>query len=148
MCKSSSLIFVLLFAFLFRLETFSWRLISVIFLIFVGVVLMVATETQFALGGMLLVLTASACGGLRWALTQVLLVGKRGREMGMDSPASGIYWLAPTMGLTLAILSIIIEGWGQLFASKFFDSFGATLRTLVYVISPGVLAFIMVMSEF
>jgi solute carrier family 35 protein C2 len=148
MCKSSSLIFVLLFAFTFRLESFSWRLISVMFLIFTGVVLMVATETQFVFGGMILVLTASAFGGLRWALTQKLLVGKHGREMGMDSPASSIYWLAPTMGVSLAVLSMIVDSWISLFTSKFFDGFEKTLETTVFVVAPGVIAFTMVMSEF
>lgn len=151
MCKSSSLIFVLLFAFLFRLESFSYRLISVIFLIFTGVVLMVATETSFQLVGMFLVLVASAFGGLRWALTQILLVGKSGKRMGMDSPASSVFWLAPTMGISLAVLSLIIEGWRDLFfgsGSRFFDGFAATGKTLLYVVSPGILAFVMVMSEF
>lgn len=148
MCKSSSLVFVLLFAFMFRLESFSWRLVSVMFLIFVGVVLMVATETQFVFGGMILVLTASAFGGLRWALTQKLLVGKHGREMGMDSPASSVYWLAPSMGLSLAVLSMIIEGWVTLFHSKFFNGFEATLKTAMFVVTPGAVAFTMVLSEF
>jgi solute carrier family 35 protein C2 len=148
MCKSSSLIFVLLFAFIFRLESFSLRLVAVIFLIFVGVVLMVASETQFVLGGMLLVLSASACGGLRWALTQLLLVGKKGREMGMDIPVSSIYWLAPLMGATLAVLSLLIEGWGPLFATKFFENSTAVMKTLMYIVAPGTVAFVMVLSEF
>lgn len=118
------------------------------FLIFTGVVLMVATETQFVFGGMILVLTASAFGGLRWALTQKLLVGKHGREMGMDSPASSIYWLAPTMGVSLAVLSMIVDSWISLFTSKFFDGFEKTLETTVFVVAPGVIAFTMVMSEF
>ncbi|KAF5388761.1 hypothetical protein D9757_005639 [Collybiopsis confluens] len=70
MVKSSSLIFVLLFAFLFHLEKFSWRLVGVVILICGGVLLMVATETHFVLRGFLLVLSASALGGLRWGLTQ------------------------------------------------------------------------------
>jgi len=40
MVKSASLIFVLGFAFFFKLETFSWRLIGVIGLIAFGVFLM------------------------------------------------------------------------------------------------------------
>ena len=63
MCKSSSLIFVLLFAFAFRLEIFSWRLIGVITLIFVGVLLMVATQTQFILSGFIMVITFAFCVG-------------------------------------------------------------------------------------
>lgn len=145
MCKSSSLVFVLLFAFAFRLEIFSWRLIGVITIITSGVVLMVATETQFVLGGMILVFSASALGGLRWALTEILL---KKEEMGMNNPAATVFWLAPTMGLTLALLSAIFEGFGEVFRSKFFDGFWTTLNTLLFILAPGTLAFMMVMSEF
>ncbi|PFH52067.1 hypothetical protein AMATHDRAFT_141107 [Amanita thiersii Skay4041] len=145
MCKSSSLIFVLLFAFFFRLEVFSWRLIAVIFLIFSGVLLMVATETHFVLTGFLLVLTASALGGLRWSLTQLLLRDKR---MGFDNPAATVYWLAPAMGITLGTISLFSEHWGTLFQTKFFSSVGSSSETLLYLTAPGVVAFCMVLSEF
>lgn len=145
MCKSSSLIFVLLFAFLFRLEKFSWRLIGVIVLIFSGVLLMVATETHFVLHGFLLVITASALGGLRWGLTQILLHDKK---LGLDNPAATIFWLSPTMGFTLAIVSLVIEGWSPIFRSAFFESFERTIQTIAYLLAPGVLAFCMVMSEY
>ncbi|KAJ8521166.1 hypothetical protein ONZ45_g2083 [Pleurotus djamor] len=145
MCKSSSLIFVLLFAFLFRLEKFSFRLIGVIFLIFCGVLLMVATETHFVLTGFILVTSASALGGFRWALTQLLLKDKK---MGMDNPAATVYWLAPVMGLTLAVISAILDNWVKVFSSEFFSSFSRVLSTTVYLTSPGAVAFCMVMSEF
>ncbi|KAH6914220.1 triose phosphate transporter [Coprinopsis sp. MPI-PUGE-AT-0042] len=145
MCKSSSLIFVLLFAFLFRLERFSWRLVGVITLIFCGVILMVATEASFVLQGFLMVISASALGGLRWSLTQVLLKDKK---MGLDNPAATIYWLAPSMGLTLAIASIAIEGWSTLFSTKFFQGLGQTALTVFCLTAPGAIAFCMVLSEF
>jgi solute carrier family 35, member C2 len=145
MCKSSSLIFVLLFAFLLRLETFSFRLVGVILLIFSGVVLMVATETHFVLSGLLLVLSASAFGGLRWGLSQILLKNKK---MGLDNPAATIYWLSPVMGISLAIISIILDGWIQVFSSPFFDGLGRSLNTCLYLLAPGVIAFCMLMSEF
>lgn len=145
MCKSSSLIFVLLFAFLFRLERFSWRLIGVITLIFCGVILMVATEANFVLQGFLMVISASALGGLRWSLTQILLKDKR---MGMDNPAATIFWLAPSMGVTLAIASIAIEGWTTLFQTKFFQGLGQTALTALCLTAPGAIAFCMVLSEF
>ncbi|KAJ7690662.1 TPT-domain-containing protein [Mycena rosella] len=144
MCKSSSLIFVLLFAFLFRLEKFSIRLIAVIFLIFSGVLLMVATETHFILGGFLLVLSASALGGFRWALTQILLKNKK---MGMDNPAATIYWLAPVMSITLAIISFIIDDWSALFSGPFFSGAKAA-HTIFFLTMPGIVAFCMVLSEF
>ncbi|KII91983.1 hypothetical protein PLICRDRAFT_103092 [Plicaturopsis crispa FD-325 SS-3] len=145
MCKSSGLIFVLLFAFLFRLETFSWRLVAVIFLIFSGVLLMVATQTHFVLPGFLLVLSASALGGLRWSLTQLLLKNKK---MGLDNPAATIFWLAPAMGLTLAIISLAWDRWNLIFASSYFNGVGTTLHTIIFLLIPGVVAFCMVLSEF
>jgi solute carrier family 35, member C2 len=145
MCKSSSLIFVLAFAFLFRLEIFSWRLVGVIFLISSGVVLMVATETHFVLGGFLLVLSASGLGGLRWALTQLLL---KNRKLGMDNPAATIYWLAPIMGITLAIVSAAVESWSTMFRGQFFDGLWISLKTALLLSAPGVVAFAMVLSEF
>merc|ERR1711939_621774 len=56
MCKSSSLAFVLLFAFLFRLEIPSWRLVAIIFTMTVGVIMMVAGEVDFSILGFILVI--------------------------------------------------------------------------------------------
>lgn len=134
-----------MFAFLFRLERFSWRLVAVILIITGGVVLMVASETRLMIGGMLLVILASALGGLRWALTQILLNKK---EMGMDNPVATMFWLAPSMAVTLAVMSIVVEGFRNVLRTKFFDGIAATARTLVFVISPGIIAFAMVMSEY
>ncbi|KAI0695942.1 triose-phosphate transporter family-domain-containing protein [Cerioporus squamosus] len=125
MCKSSSLVFVLLFAFLLRLEVFSWRLIGVIFLIFAGVLLMVATETHFVLGGFLLVISASALGGL-------------GGNMGMHNPAATLFWLAPIMGVSLLVITIL----------PFFATPGEAFKTLFFLLCPGIIAFCMVLSEF
>ncbi|CAE6345487.1 unnamed protein product [Rhizoctonia solani] len=158
MCKSSSLVFVLFFAFLFKLETFSKRLVSVILLITGGVVLMVATETQFAFGGMILVFIASACGGLRWALTQILLHGPKKEDeededekdppMGMDNPCATIFWLAPTMFVSLLILTAMVDNLGDLFGSKFFSSPSETFKTALYIMAPGAVAFCMTLAEF
>jgi solute carrier family 35, member C2 len=145
MCKSSSLIFVLLFAFLLRLEAFSWRLVSVVTLIFAGVVLMVATEAAFHFTGMLLVFSASAFGGLRWSLTQILL---RKRDMGMDTPVATVFWLAPAMGFTLALASMAVEGWGNVFGLPIWATPKQVVQTLGLVTAPGGLAFAMVLSEY
>jgi len=109
------------------------------------VLLMVATETRFVLEGFILVLSASALGGLRWCLTQVLLQNK---EMGFDNPAATIYWLAPIMGITLASLSAVVERWGAVFSSPFFLTFDKMLETAFFIVVPGILAFCMIMSEF
>jgi solute carrier family 35, member C2 len=145
MCKSSSLIFVLLFAFLFKLEVYSHRLVGVILLIFCGVLLMVATETHFVVSGLALVLSASALGGLRWSLTQLLLKDKK---MGMDNPAATIFWLAPVMGFTLATISVVLDNWAAVFRSPFFRDLHSIVNTAFFLIAPGVVAFCMVLSEF
>ncbi|GAA5859439.1 hypothetical protein JCM8547_006822 [Rhodosporidiobolus lusitaniae] len=146
MCKSSSLAFVLLFAFLFRLEIPSWRLAGIILIITSGVILMVSTETQFHLVGMIEVLTASALGGLRWSLTQLLLDKD---SMGMGNPIATLFWLAPVMGVTLATCSMIFDGWGNVFGQEeFFGDLWSTLRTTVAIIFPGFLAFAMNVTEF
>ena len=145
MCKSSSLVFVLLFAFLLRLEKFSWRLIGVIFLICAGVLFMVATETHFVLSGFLLVTSASALGGLRWSLTQLLM---RSKNMGMHNPAATLFWLAPIMGVSLLVTTLFIDGWSKIFANQFFATPGNTLKTLFFLLCPGIIAFCMVLSEF
>lgn len=106
---------------------------------------MVATETHFVLSGLVLVLSASAFGGLRWSLSQLLLKNK---SMGLDNPPATIYWLTPVMGATLAIISLVLEGWIMVFSSSFFDGIWASLNTCFFLLAPGVIAFCMLMSEF
>lgn len=147
MCKSSNLAFVLFFAFIFGLEVIRWSLIGIIALITVGVVMMVAAETKFVLSGAVQVLTASALGGLRWALTQMLLDRE---EMGMSNPIATIFWLAPVMGVSLISLSALFESWYDIFASSsgYFDTFPHALKTVGLMAGPGFFAFGMNLSEF
>ncbi|PAV18491.1 TPT-domain-containing [Pyrrhoderma noxium] len=145
MCKSSSLIFVLVFAFFFKLEKFSWRLVGVIFLVFAGVLMMVATETHFVALGFILITTASALSGLRWSLTHLLL---KNEKMGMNNPAATIFWLAPMMGCTLFVVSFALESWMDIFASKFFDGASNIFSTILFLLIPGGMAFLMVLTEY
>jgi solute carrier family 35 protein C2 len=146
MCKSSSLGFVLLFAFMFKLERPTWRLVGIIGLITLGVILMVSGETRFSFIGMVEVLTASCMSGLRWALTQKLLDKE---AMGLNNPFATLFWLCPIMAVTLAVCSLIIEGPFQVFADeRFWGTLGATMKTALLICAPGILAFFMTTSEF
>ncbi|SCV71381.1 BQ2448_2969 [Microbotryum intermedium] len=146
MCKSSSLAFVLLFAFIFKLEKPSWRLAGIIAIISGGVVLMVSTETRFDPAGMIEVLTASALGGLRWSLVQILLDKE---SLGMSNPIATLYWLAPIMGVVLATCSMVFDGWGNVFGNEtFFGSFGLAVNTVFAMLLPAFLAFAMNVAEF
>jgi solute carrier family 35 protein C2 len=146
MCKSSSLAFVLLFAFLFKLEQPTWRLIGIIGIITVGVLLMVLDESEFDLTGFIEVMIATMCGGLRWSLTQILL---QKESLGMTNPAASLVFLTPIMFFSLLILSGPIEKpWELFYLPQFFGTFWVSLRTLGYMSIGGILAFCMVMSEF
>ncbi|KDP39798.1 hypothetical protein JCGZ_03934 [Jatropha curcas] len=73
MCKSASPIFLLLFAFAFRLESPSIKLSGIIVVISVGILLTVAKETEFEFWGFVLVMLAAVMSGFRWSMTQILL---------------------------------------------------------------------------
>ncbi|KAG8662627.1 hypothetical protein MANES_01G129950v8 [Manihot esculenta] len=73
MCKSASPIFLLLFAFAFRLESPSIKLSGIIVIISIGILLSVAKETEFEFWGFVLVMLAAVMSGFRWSMTQILL---------------------------------------------------------------------------
>lgn len=145
MCKSSVLAFVLLFAFLFRLESPTWRLCLVILAMTAGVIMMVAGEAAFNTLGFILVMTASFCSGFRWSLTQILLL----RNPATSNPFSSIFFLTPVMFAALFILAIPIEGFPAL--SEGFhiltEEKGLFLGLMI-LLFPGFLAFMMVAAEF
>lgn len=145
MCKSSSLAFVLLFAFLFRLETPSVKLILIIATMTIGVVMMVAGETEFKALGFVLVISAAFSSGFRWALTQILLL----RNPATSNPFSSIFFLAPIMFLALGIIAIPVEGLGALVEGlKILIAQKGAFEGIGIVLFPGVLAFLMTSSEF
>lgn len=145
MCKSSALAFVLLFAFLFRLETPSVKLILIIVTMTIGVIMMVAGETAFNAVGFTLVIASAFFSGFRWGLTQILLL----RHPATSNPFSTLFFLTPVMFVSLIIIALAIEGPLEIvegfrgFANAHGTGFGVIL-----LIFPGVLAFCMISSEF
>jgi solute carrier family 35, member C2 len=145
MCKSSVLAFVLLFAFLFHLESPTWRLCLIIFFMTVGVIMMVAGETAFDALGFILVMTASLCSGFRWSLTQILLL----RNKATSNPFSTIFFLTPVMFIALFLLAIPIEGPVNVIDGvKELSSAKGGFYSFILLLFPGVLAFLMVSAEF
>lgn len=145
MCKSSSLAFVLLFAFLFRLESPTLRLTAIIATMTAGVIMMVAGEVSFSLPGFLLVISAAFFSGFRWALTQILLL----RNPATSNPFSSIFFLAPVMFLSLVLIAIPVEG-----PAALLDGLGAIAAERgvwmapLLILFPGCIAFFMTASEF
>jgi len=145
MCKSSVLGFVLLFAFIFKLEKPSWRLVLIILTMTVGVLMMAAGETEFSALGFVLVMTAAACSGFRWSLTHILLI----RHPATANPFSSIFALAPVMFASLMLLSLPVEGPLELLRGigTFMSIRGPVFGPLI-LLFPGFLAFCMTASEF
>ncbi|KAL9118544.1 MAG: hypothetical protein Q9187_004906 [Circinaria calcarea] len=145
MCKSSALAFVLLFAFVFRLESPSIKLILIIATMTIGVIMMVAGETDFNALGFVLIISSAFFSGFRWALTQILLL----RNPATSNPFSSIFFLAPIMFLSLAILAIPIEGFGPLKEGLgVLTEEKGVFQGILLLLFPGVLAFCMTSSEF
>ncbi|VDP89663.1 unnamed protein product [Echinostoma caproni] len=72
MTKSTSIIFILLFSIIFRLERRRFSLVFVVLLIAVGLFMFSYEAAQFDLIGFCLVLFASFLSGIRWTTAQLL----------------------------------------------------------------------------
>ena len=145
MCKSSSLAFVLAFAFLFRLEDPSIKLVVIITAMTIGVILMVAGEAAFDALGFILVILAAFFSGFRWALTQILLL----KNPATSNPFSSIFFLAPVMFVSLVIIAIPVEGVRSLaLGLKALVDTKGIFPGVCILIFPGCLAFMMTASEF
>ncbi|KAK7532829.1 triose-phosphate transporter family-domain-containing protein [Phyllosticta citribraziliensis] len=145
MCKSSVLGFVLLFAFIFRLEKPSWKLGAIILTMTVGVIMMVAGETAFNALGFILIMSSALASGFRWSLTQILLL----RNPATSNPFSSIFFLAPVMFLSLFVIAVPVEGFAELWEgfAQLRAAKGLMLSILILMF-PGTLAFLMTASEF
>ncbi|KAL6228683.1 hypothetical protein BDW75DRAFT_143287 [Aspergillus navahoensis] len=145
MCKSSALAFVLIFAFVFRLETPSVKLIAIIATMTIGVVMMVAGETAFNAVGFVLIIASAFFSGFRWGLTQILLL----RHPATANPFSTLFFLTPVMFFSLLVIALAVEGPTEIItgltALADAHGFGSGILLLIF---PGVLAFCMISSEF
>ena len=134
-----------MFAFLFRLEQPSWKLVLIIATMTVGVIMMVAGETAFDALGFALIISSAFFSGFRWALTQILLL----RNPATSNPFSSIFFLAPVMFVSLAIIAIPVEGFGRLAAGlAVLTEKQGTFKGIGIMLLPGFLAFLMTASEF
>lgn len=134
-----------MFAFLFRLETPTWRLVAIIATMTAGVILMVSGEVEFKIGGFALVISAAFFSGFRWGLTQILLL----RNPATSNPFSSIFFLAPVMFVILLIIAIPVEGVPALIEGLrvLLEAWGPVMTPL-FLLFPGGIAFLMTASEF
>ena len=93
--------------------------------------------------GIFLVLGASMMSGLRWSFTQILL---KHNDYTSNS-ISTIFFLSPGMCTILFVLGLIFEGWSDFTSSPIWAIRGV-FQTIVLMIIPGFLAFMMTLCEF
>lgn len=147
MLKTSSLMFVLIFGLLFKLEKFNWRLIIIVMIMTFSVLMMVSPnhqdQQQNNSFGVFLVLLASVMSGLRWSFTQLLLKN----NPHTPNTITTIFYLSPSMSLGLFIIGLMVEGGNNFINSTIWEVKGI-FQTIILMIIPGILAFMMTLSEF
>eukprot|EP00258_Populus_trichocarpa_P043900 XP_024459919.1 probable sugar phosphate/phosphate translocator At1g06470 isoform X4 [Populus trichocarpa] len=118
MCKSAAPIFLILFAFAFRLESPSAKLFGIIMVISVGILLTVAKETEFEFWGFVFVMLAAVMSGFRWCMTQILLQKEA------------------------------YDPWHEFNKTSYFNNSWHVARSCLLMFFGGTLAFFMVLTEF
>ncbi|RCK65599.1 putative transporter C22E12.01 [Candida viswanathii] len=90
-----------------------------------------------------MVLLASMLSGLRWSFTQILLK----KNAYTPNSISTIFYVSPGMCIILFFLGLIIEGWTNFTSSEIWVTKGL-FTTILLLIIPGILAFMMTLCEF
>lgn len=154
MLKTSLLIFVLLFGLLFKLERFNWKLVIIIVIMTFSVSLMVikpdlpetpedARSRSDLTFGVILILIASMCSGLRWSFTQLLLKA----NPHTSNPIQTMFYLSPLMATMLFITGFTFEGIGKFFSHQIWHEKGHFVTAMLMIV-PGIMAFMMTWCEF
>ncbi|THD22852.1 Solute carrier [Fasciola hepatica] len=147
MTKSTSIIFILLFSLVFRLERQRISLVFVVILIASGLFMFSYEAAQFNLVGFCLVLFASFLSGIRWTTAQLL---SQKKEWGLSHPIDMIYHTQPWMALAILPLSLYIESTELVTSKTLFRStdVGQLLGDILYLSVGGLLAFGLECSEY
>ncbi|KAK2633355.1 hypothetical protein Ddye_032752 [Dipteronia dyeriana] len=145
MCKSAAPIFLLLFAFAFRLESPSIKLLGIMVVISVGILLTVAKETDFEFWGFVFVMLAAVMSGFRWCMTQILL---QKEAYGLKNPLTLMSYVTPVMALVTAFLSLLLDPWHEFKGNNYFNNSWHVTRSCLLMLFGGTLAFFMVLTEY
>lgn len=148
MTKSTTIVFILGFALLFKLEKKSWAVFMIVVMIAGGLGMFTYKATQFDTLGFLLVLFASFSSGLRWTLAQFVM---QRAELGLKHPIDMLYHVQPWM--LVAVLPIAFAFEGKDVSDAFHNLMGSqdwgTATLTVFLVTFGaIIAFAMELSEY
>lgn len=146
MTKSTTIVFILAFAILFKLEKKSWSLCTIVVMISIGLFLFTYEATEFNVFGFVLLLFASVSSGVRWTCTQMLL---QKSKMGMRNPIDMIYHMQPWMIASVLPFAIAEEAIPLLSNCQTFRSteYSVFLSLASKILLGAVIAFFMEVTE-
>jgi solute carrier family 35 protein C2 len=140
--KGGGPIFTFLWGLFFRVETFSAGICVSLTTIALGIALASMGEGQeFQLLGFILQLLASALGGLRWAMTHVLL-----KSNAAMTPVTAVLYTSPTTALCVLPFALGLESVGVW--NHEFTEAGELSIVLVTMTTVATLVFFLLVSEY
>lgn len=107
MTKSTSIVFILIFSILLKLERRSWSLASIVVLISGGLIMFTYKASNFDFLGFVFILIASLSSGIRWSFAQLLM---QRSKMGLHHPIDMIYHMQPWMMVAVIPFIGLFEG--------------------------------------
>eukprot|EP00092_Neocalanus_flemingeri_P040474 GFUD01044077.1.p1 GENE.GFUD01044077.1~~GFUD01044077.1.p1 ORF type:complete len:477 (-),score=81.09 GFUD01044077.1:335-1765(-) len=145
--KSTSIVFILMFAILFRLEKKHWSLIIIVLMISTGLAMFTYKSTDFVLIGFTMVLSASFLSGIRWTLSQLIM---QKAQFGLSNPIDMIYHVQPVMIFCLLPFAVGFEGTriSSSIAVFRFQETSVFFHTLSLIAFGGLIAFGMEAGEY
>ncbi|KAG7933924.1 hypothetical protein KL934_002846 [Ogataea polymorpha] len=170
MIKTSSLVFVLLWGVLFKLERMTWRIVSIVLIMTIGVIMMVwgqheddseptpipntpaagqivaDPDEDMSSRIMRRLLSRETKAAHLIFLGSILVLGSACMSR-TTNPILTILYLSPAMSVVLLIMGSLVEGLRSFARSPIWEEKGFGLTCLLILI-PGLLAFFMTLSEF
>ncbi|CAM9284177.1 unnamed protein product [Ectocarpus sp. 12 AP-2014] len=139
--KSGSLIWILLWAVVFRFEALTPKMVSVVLITSAGLFMASLGETDFSTEGLLLILGASCLSGLRWGLLQLL----QAIEPSCHDPLLVIYYIAPSSAIAMtpmALLDILDENLKGAAVTP-----GSIAQVAAVILGTGLFSFALIFAE-
>lgn len=94
MTKSTTIIFILIFSLILKLEKKSWSLAMTVIMISTGLFMTTYKSTNFNALGFAFLIFASMCSGIRWSFAQLVI---QKSKLGLHNPVDMIYFMQPWM---------------------------------------------------
>merc|ERR1719351_137246 len=145
--KSTSIVFILMWAILLKLEQKHWSLVVIVLMISTGLAMFTYKSTDFVFIGFMMVLSASFLSGIRWTLSQLIM---QRAQYNLNNPIDMVYHVQPTMLLALLPFAIGFEGTRVATSISLmrFSSLSSFIQTVSLVAVGGFIAFLMECAEF